>query len=181
MNELQLKGNRISTTDICYAGFFTAVIAVTAQISIPMPLGVPVTLQTFAIILSAVVLGAKRSAIATVIYLALGAIGLPVLSNFSGGLFRFVGPTGGFLLSFPIMAYIIGFGAEHRSVKGVFTLSLIIGILDNYAVGVIMFSLLMKSSLYTAISACVIPFIPTDIIKAVTASILGFAIKKYLP
>ena len=67
--------SKFSVRDICYAGLFAAVIAVMAQISIPMPLGVPMTMQTFAITLAAVVLGSKLSAIATLVYLALGAVG----------------------------------------------------------------------------------------------------------
>ena len=68
--------SKFSVRDICYAGLFAAVIAVMAQISIPMPLGVPMTMQTFAITLAAVVLGSKLSAIATLVYLALGAVGV---------------------------------------------------------------------------------------------------------
>ena len=82
-----------------------------AQISIPMPGGVPMTMQTFAITLAAVVLGAKLSTVSSVIYLLLGAVGVPVLANFSGGFDKFIGPTGGFLISFPLMAFIIGWGA----------------------------------------------------------------------
>ena len=69
-----------STRNMCYVGLMTAVIAIMAQISIPMPAGVPMTMQTFAITLAAVVLGAKLSTISTTIYVLLGAVGLPVLS-----------------------------------------------------------------------------------------------------
>ena len=121
--------SKFSVRDICYAGLFAAVIAVMAQISIPMPLGVPMTMQTFAITLAAVVLGSKLSAIATLVYLLLGAVGVPVLANFSGGIDKFVGPTGGFLISFPIMAYIIGLGVEHRDAfKGAFPVAVVVGI-----------------------------------------------------
>ena len=95
------QNSKFSVRDICYAGLFAAVIAVMAQISIPMPLGVPMTMQTFAITLAAVVLGSKLSAIATLVYLLLGAVGVPVRANFSGGIDKFVGPTGGFLISSP--------------------------------------------------------------------------------
>lgn len=170
-----------STKDICYVALFTAVIAVMAQISIPMPLGVPMTMQTFAITLAAVVVGAKLSTISTTIYLLLGAVGVPVLAGFSGGLSKFVGPTGGFLISFPLMAFIIGFGVEHRKAfKGAYILSLIAGTLVNYVIGVIMFCLLTKSPVMTGITACVLPFIPTAIIKAILATILGFEIRKRL-
>ncbi len=103
-----------SVREICYSGLFAAVIAIMAQISIPMPGGVPMAMQTFAITLAAVVLGAKLSTVSSVIYLLLGAVGVPVLANFSGGFDKFIGPTGGFLISFPLMAFIIGWGADHR-------------------------------------------------------------------
>ena len=82
-----------SVRDICYSGLFAAVIAIMAQISIPMPGGVPMTMQTFAITLAAVVLGAKLSTVSSVIYLLLGAVGVPVLANFSGGFDKFIAPA----------------------------------------------------------------------------------------
>ena len=75
--------------ETCYAGLFAAVIAIMAQISIPMPGGVPMTMQTFAVTLAAIVLGAKLSTVSTVIYLILGAAGVPVLAGFTGGLAKF--------------------------------------------------------------------------------------------
>ena len=185
MSEVQTqatKTTRFSIKDICYVGLFTAVIAVMAQISIPMPLGVPMTMQTFAITLAAIILGAKFSTISCVIYLLLGAVGAPVLANFSSGFDKFVGPTGGFLISFPLMAFIIGFGVEHRKAfKGAFLLSLILGTVVNYVVGVVMFCLLAKSTVMVGITACVLPFIPTAIIKAILACMIGFPVRKRLP
>ena len=176
--------SKFSVRDICYAGLFAAVIAVMAQISIPMPLGVPMTMQTFAITLAAVVLGSKLSAIATLVYLLLGAVGVPVLANFSGGIDKFVGPTGGFLISFPIMAYIIGLGlgVEHRDAfKGAFPVAVVVGTVVNYIVGVILFVIVAHSTVSVAVSACVLPFIPTAIIKAVLACVLGLNIRKRIP
>ena len=176
------RKSKFSVRDICYAGLFAAVIAVMAQISIPMPLGVPMTMQTFAITLAAVVLGSKLSAIATLVYLLLGAVGVPVLANFSGGIDKFVGPTGGFLISFPIMAYIIGLGVEHRDAfKGAFPVAVVVGTVVNYIVGVILFVIVAHSTVSVAVSACVLPFIPTAIIKAVLACVLGLNIRKRIP
>ena len=173
--------SRFSVRDICYAGLFAAVIAVMAQISIPMPLGVPMTMQTFAITLAAVVLGSKLSAIATLVYLLLGAVGVPVLANFSGGFDKFVGPTGGFLISFPLMAYIIGLGVEHRNAfKGAFVTAVVVGTLVNY-VGVALFVVVAHSTIAVGISACVLPFIPTAIIKAVLACAIGLNLRKRIP
>ena len=161
-----------SVRDICYSGLFAAVIAIMAQISIPMPGGVPMTMQTFAITLAAVVLGAKLSTVSSVIYLLLGAVGVPVLANFSGG----------FLISFPLMAFIIGWGADHRhAFRGAYVLALIIGTIANYVVGTAMFCVLMNSSIAAGVTACVLPFIPTAVIKAVLATVIGFLVRKRIP
>ena len=89
--------------DICYIALFTALIAILAQISIPLPGGVPLTLQTFAVPLAGLVLGSKRGTIATVVYVLLGAVGVPVFSNFTVGLGIVLVLTGGFIVSFPLM------------------------------------------------------------------------------
>ena len=176
------QSSKFSVRDICYAGLFAAVIAVMAQISIPMPLGVPMTMQTFAITLAAVVLGSKLSAISTLVYVLLGAVGVPVLANFSGGIDKLVGPTGGFLISFPIMAYIIGLGVEHKDdFKGAFVIFLVLGTVINYVIGVAMFVVVAHSTVAVGISACVLPFIPTAILKAVLASLLGLNLRKRIP
>lgn len=182
MSEVQTKKRTVfSVRDICYVGLFTAVIAIMAQISIPMPLGVPMTMQTFAITLAAVVLGSKLSGISCIVYLLIGMVGIPVFSNFSGGIGKLVGPTGGFLISFPIMAFIIGLGVEHRKAfKGAFVVALVVGTVMNYVIGVLMYCVLTKNGVMAGITACVLPFIPTAVIKAVLASILGFAIRKRL-
>ena len=182
MQQAAARKSKMSVRDICYAGLFAAVIAVMAQISIPMPMGVPMTMQTFAITLAAVVLGSKLSTISSLIYIIMGAVGLPVLANFSGGFDKFVGPTGGFLLSFPLMAFIIGWGAEHRKdFKGAYVIALVVGTVVNYVVGVALFCAVAKASVATGITACVLPFIPTAIIKAILASVIGFAIRERVP
>ena len=182
MKNMNSGDNKLFTVkNMCYVGLFTAVIAIMAQISIPMPLGVPMTMQTFAITLAAIILGAKLSTISTLIYILLGAIGLPVLAGFSGGISKFVGPTGGFLISFPIMAFIIGYAVDHRSAfKGAFVIGLIAGTVVNYIVGIAMFCILTQSSVAVGFTACVLPFIPTAIIKAILASLIGFPIRKRL-
>ena len=173
-----MKESKLSIQDIVVIGLCTASIVIMAQISIPMPLGVPMTMQTFAITLTGIILGAKRGALASFIYVLLGAVGVPVFAGFSGGFQTLIGPTGGFLWSFPIMAFFIGLGAEkYRKSKPLFLLWLVIGTVINYVIGVVVFCLVTQSSVMTGISACVLPFIPTAIIKAVLASIIGLNIK----
>ena len=91
---------------------FAAVIAVLAQIAIPLPSGVPVTLQTFAVALTAVVLGARLGSLSTLIYILLGAAGAPVFTGFYGGLGAIVGKTGGFIWGFLFLAFFTGAGAD---------------------------------------------------------------------
>ena len=179
MEEFHMQKKHLKTFDLCMIGVITAVIVIMAQISIPMPLGVPMTMQTFAITLAGIVLGSKKGAITSLIYILLGAIGVPVFANFNGGYQLLVGPTGGFIISFPIMAYIIGLGIEYKNrFKGCFTICLILGTCINYLFGVIMFCFLMHSTPWVAFTACVLPFIPTAVIKAVLASILGLSLRK---
>ena len=103
--------------ELCIIGLSTALICVVAPISIPLPIGVPITLQTFIITLLAITLGPKRAVISTSLYVLLGSLGLPIFSNFTGGWQMLVGPTGGFILSFPLMAYMIGYAANQRNHK----------------------------------------------------------------
>ena len=175
-----MNHSAVKIQDICGIGVMTAVTAVMAQISIPMPMGVPMTMQTFAVTLAAIVLGPGRGAASLFIYLLLGAVGVPVFAGFSGGMASLVGPTGGFLLSFPLMAFVIGLGVKNRQKKGMFVLFLVLGTALNYAVGVLMFCLLMGSSVAAALTACVLPFLPTAVIKAVLASVLGLQIRTRL-
>src|SRR5215211_6026822 len=89
------------------AALMAAVTAVAAQIAIPI-FPVPFTLQVFAVVLSGFLLGPRYGALAQVIYLLVGAIGVPVFAQFKGGLGVVLGPTGGYLVSYPIAAAVAG-------------------------------------------------------------------------
>ena len=82
--------------------------AVISQLSIPMPNGVPITIQVFGIALIGVTLGWRLGCLSAVIYLLIGAVGLPVFANFGGGVSRLVSLTGGYLWSYPLMAALCG-------------------------------------------------------------------------
>ena len=166
-----MKKNHINIQELCIIGLTTALICVIAPLSIPMPSGVPITLQTFVITLAAIILGAKRGASATFIYILLGGFGLPVFSNFTGGWQTLVGPTGGFILSFPIMAYVIGLGST--SLFGI-----IAGTAINFTCGIAMFCIVTGSSFTIGLTTCVLPFIPLTITKWILAYLIGVNIKK---
>ena len=162
----------MNTRDICMMALFTALTAVMAQISVPMPLGVPMTMQTFAIMLTGMAIGARRGFFSILAYVLLGTAGVPVFAQLSGGMGIVFGPTGGFILSFPLMAWIVGMGAERGGVAAV-VIGLFAGIVVNYAAGMLMFCMITGQSAEAAFMACVFPFIPTGVIKAVMAALLG--------
>ncbi len=159
--------------ELCYVAFFTAMIAVLAQISIPLPGGVPLTLQTFAVPLAGLVLGPKKGTLATLIYILLGAVGVPVFANFSGGLGIVLGMTGGFIISFPLMAFLAGLGVKKSVKSPLLWIYLLLGAAANYVIGTVWFMIVADSSLYAALAACVIPFIPTAILKIIMAGTFG--------
>jgi biotin transport system substrate-specific component len=174
---------KFSTRDLCYMAMFTALIAACAFISFPLPTGVPVTLQTFAIMLAGIILGAKKGTISVLAYILLAVIGVPVLANFTGGAGVVFGMTGGFILSFPIMPLIIGLFDKAGEVKGMkflLPLGLVSAVIINYICGMIYFSLFTSHSLIVAFNACVLPFILGDIAKMVLAMVLGKSVKLVL-
>lgn len=175
-----MKDSNYSIQDLCSIAIMTSITAVMAQIAIPMPIGVPLTMQTFAVTLTAILLGARKGMTAMIVYILLGAAGVPVFSNFSGGVHHLLGPTGGFLFSFPIMAWMIGWGIEHKSRKGLFTTMLVLGTAVNLFVGSLYYCFLMKTSLEVSFTICVIPFLPLAVLKAVGAAVLGMKLRKRL-
>ena len=179
-NEQENKtGATLSTRDITQIGLATALIIVCSQISIPMPGGVPMTLQTLIIPLAAIVLGTKRGVLATVIYLLLGLVGLPVFSGFRGGPGMLFGLTGGFLLSFPFLAALTGWGtAKGRPAPAAW--GLLAGTVVNYLIGMGVFALVSGSGMMQAFYACVLPFLPTTAIKMALTLLLGWKLRETL-
>ena len=88
---------KFTTREMVLVGMFAAVLAVISQISLPMPTGVPITIQVFGVALVGAVLGSRLGTTATLVYVLLGAIGLPIFANFSGGISSIVGVTGGYI------------------------------------------------------------------------------------
>ncbi len=159
-----------------------AVTAVAAQITVPLPFSpVPFTLQVLAVVLSGLLLGARYGALAQLVYLLVGAIGAPVFAGFSGGFGTIIGPTGGYLISYPFAAAIAGLaaGAAAKAARrkallasfsaGVAALILI------YAFGVVWFSAVTGLPLAAALAQGVLPFVVFDLIKIALAALVATA------
>lgn len=180
------KHSRISTKDVVLIGMFCAVLTAISQISLPMPTGVPVTIQLFGVALVGAVLGWKRAVYTTVVYILLGAVGIPVFSNFRGGLSVLTGVTGGYILAWPVMAALCGINIPSSKLKpGVglmITIALaVISVLIDDAAGGLQWAMLSGDQTLGMIMAySFIAFIPKDIALAVLGVIMGRQIRKVL-
>ena len=168
----------MKTRDLVVCSLFASMTAVLSQISIPLPNGIPLTLQLFAVFLCGVILGAKKGFISTLVYVVLGAIGLPVFAGFTGGFQYIVGYSGGFIISFPLVAFIIGFVSEKTDNMVLILLSTILGLIVSYTIGTLVFSLVTNTSISASLAACVIPFIFTDLLKCFIATVIGLKLKE---
>ena len=145
---------------------FSLLTALAAQIVIPIG-PIPITGQTFAVLLTGALLGSRLGAMAMIAYLVEGASGLPFFSGGHGGLLHLMGPTGGYLIAFPAAAYITGAFAEHGWDRRFLTAAaaMAIGSAIIMLSGWAWFSVVMRTSPMLTLYATVIKFIPGDIIK----------------
>lgn len=161
------------------AAIFAAITSVFSIISIPVG-EVPITLSLFAVFLSAMILGGKFGAISQLIYIAIGVVGIPVFANFRSGIGVLAGPTGGFIISYVVMAGVMGLLIEKTKNKSRINMALImlLGLLICYALGTAHFMIVMSTSFYKALTITVLPFVFFDILKIMGATVLAFEIRK---
>ena len=165
--------------NITLTAVFAAVLCIAAPF--PIPIGpIPITLSLFAVFLCGAVLPPPYAISATLVYLVLGVIGLPVFSGFEGGIGKFVGPTGGFLWAYPFMALVIALSVKLFKKRGLFSLSagILAATLICYTMGTLWFSHLTGNPLDASLSVCVLPFIPADLIKGAAAVAVTIGLDK---
>lgn len=158
-----------------FVGVLAAALAVLSQISVPMPSGVPVTLQTFAVALCGCVLGPAMGTAAVGVYLTLGAVGVPVLAGFGGGFGSFLGVTGGFLWGFLPMALLCGLGSRAGNKAVVISLGMA-GLLACHLCGVVQFALVMSVSFPQAFFTVSLPYLIKDVVSVVLAYFAAMAV-----
>jgi biotin transport system substrate-specific component len=161
---------------------FSLFIAACAQFSIHIG-PIPITGQTFAVLLTGMLLGSRLGAAAVIAYLIEGAIGLPFFAGGGAGLVRFLGPTAGYLVAFPAAAFIVGAFAEHGWDKRYPTAvaAMAIGSVIIFLGGWAWFAILTNTAPVAAFKLAVLPFLPGDVIKiALGAAVLptGWALLK---
>lgn len=169
--------NRINTKKMTTTALMTAVICILAPMSIHIG-PIPLSFTNLAIYLAAYLIGTKGALTSYFLYYILGLFGLPVFSGFRGGIAVAVGPTGGFLIGFFVMALISGIFIEKFNNMAMHFIGMEIGTWIPYILGTIWYAFVAGVSLKAAFAACVLPFIGVDMVKMAAALFLGNAVKK---
>jgi biotin transport system substrate-specific component len=158
---------------------FAVLIAIGAQIEIPNQ-PVPFTMQTFFVLLAGALLGKRGGSTSVGIYLTLGAIGLPVFSGGAFGLAKILGPTGGYLLSFPIAAFVVGYLTRLRSEYWWMVISMFVGSLIIFSLGTIQLNFLYLHNWINSFQAGFLIFSWWDGVKIVAAATITYSYFKRL-
>ena len=156
-------------------GSFIAFTALGAFVRIPLPFTpVPITLQTFFVLLAGALLGKRLGTLSQLGYVFLGGLGLPIFAGATGGLILLFGPTGGYLLGFILAAYVIGkvLSVKEKANFGWVVLAMAIGSLIIYFLGAIQLALFAHLGVKKALLLGVVPFLPGDILKLFAAASL---------
>lgn len=167
------------TKSMVYVALFAALTAVLSQISIPMPAGIPLTLQTFAIAFAGFYLGFGKGLQCVFVYVLLGVCGVPVFASFTGGAAKLVGATGGFIWGFFALAAMTGAASETSGrMRGAACVA--VGIVALHALGTAQFAAVTGTSLSAAALAVSVPFVAKDLLSVLLASALTHTVKSRL-
>ena len=175
------EGNMTTRTyTMTSTALMTAVTCILGPLAIPIG-PVPVSLTPLAVFLSVYILGTKGGTLAYLLYLLIGAVGVPVFSGFTGGLGKLAGPTGGYLVGFILMALIGGwFIFRFYDKFAVQFLGMLLGLVVCYAFGTVWLSYSAGMPFGAALAAGVYPFIPFDLVKIAIAIFLGRTVRRRL-
>ena len=178
-----MKWSSETLKKLVLTALFTAIIAVCAQIVIPSP--VPFTMQTFGVFCALKILGGKRGTLAIILYIALGAAGLPVFAGFSAGFGVLFGLTGGYIAGFILIGVIYLIFARFCRTNAGKNALLFSGLLLCYLFGTLVFSYVSAKSgnsfsFRQGLAACVFPYILPDAAKLLLADIISKKVSKFI-
>ncbi len=172
--------NKSKLSEIIYVGIFVSIISVLSLFTIPLPFSlVPITLQTFGVMLVGCLLKPKLAFYVLVIYIMIGAVGIPVFSGFQSGIGTLVGPTGGYIIAFLIGAVLISVISKNSlNFWRLFTANIIGGILVIHLIGTFWLAYSTSMGLKQAFLVGSIPYLIGDILKALLAAQVAIIISK---
>jgi biotin transport system substrate-specific component len=176
-----MTDHKTSLRGMVYASMFGALTAVGAYIAIPLP-PVPITLQTLFVSLAGALLGGYLGAMSQVVYILLGAIGLPVFAGGKAGAGVLLGPTGGYLIGFVAGAWVIGKLTALRQKPGLIWLigAMSAGIALVYALGLLQLMIVARLSFAKALAVGLLPPLPGDILKIIVAALICLKVRGHL-
>ena len=187
MTDSEKTTSRFRTVDLAYIALFAVLMAVCAWITIPIPKPfVQFTLQTFAVFMALITLGGRRGLYVTVVYLLMGAVGVPVFSGFKSGIGALMGSTGGYIIGFIFTALIVGYISDKTGGKlWCVVLGMIAGVLACYVFGTAWFAVVYAKTsepapLATILGWCVFPFLIPDAVKIGVAAVLANRLKRFV-
>ncbi len=172
-----------NTLDMVYVGIFAVLIAICSWISIPTV--VPFTMQTFAVFAAVGILGGRRGTFAVLVYILMGAVGIPVFAGFTAGAGILFGMTGGYILGFLLSTLLYwGITRAFGEKFWVSVLSMLLGMAVCYAFGTAWFMAVYSKNgaigIGAALGMCVIPFVIPDLCKIALAAALSKALKPHV-
>lgn len=171
---------KISLYQLTTCALMAAVMCVLGPLSIPIG-PVPVSLTNFVVYLAICLLGMKGAFLSCLIFLLLGAVGMPVFSGYQGGLAKLAGPTGGYLIGYLFVSLLAGWFVDRFHGKLVpSVIGLVLGTALLYVFGTGWFVIMMKCEIWYALSVCVFPFIAFDLGKVIVAAGFGKVIRTAL-
>lgn len=168
-------GYKIKMIDLTVIPLFAAITAVLSQITVPMPSGVPITLQTLAVALCGYFLGAKKGTAAIGVYILLGAVGVPVFTGLKGGFVCLFSVTGGFIWGFLALCALCGLSFRKKPMRIAFGL---IGLAVLHFFGAVQYALLMGIDLVQSILTVSAPYLIKDAVSVVLAFVLAETVRK---
>ncbi len=171
---------RSATRVIAYTALLAALVCVMSPFAINIG-PIPLSFGSLGVYIAACLLDFKRGTSAVLVFVLLGAFGVPVFTNFTGGFFKLIGPTGGFIFGYIPCALIIGLIVDRWESKvWVYPLAMIAGTAVLYACGTLYYMFQSGVSLAAALAGCVVPFLIGDAIKIAAATALCFPLRKIL-
>lgn len=174
---------------VVLCGLFAAITAVLSQISLPIG-PVPISCSWIAVFLTGLLLPMRPAVLSQIVYLLLGAVGVPVFAGFQSGAARLAGPTGGYLLAYPIMVIIVSalmklydkrLAKKPIALRALFLIgALSLSAVVCYASGTAWFTVFSGSSFRKALTLTVLPFIVGDIAKIVLCTVIAIPTREIL-
>ena len=173
------KNSQCTSASLVFTALAAAILCIISQIALPSVTGVPCTLQTFAFALVGYILLPKLSFYSILLYLLLGAVGLPVFANLRGGIVQLFGLTGGFLWGSLILAPLSGFGAKCKRSWQAISCGML-GLMLFHVTGILQYAFLTRNSFCASFLLVSMPYLAKDILCIIGAYYAGSFVRKQL-